>query len=204
MTAALLQTSLLDGDEPAVGSFGSSRTTTLTRGAWVEHVPGWLAGADTLFTALVSAVPWLAERRRMYDRVVDVPRLVAWYGPELSWPHPVLAEARALLSRRYGETLVSAGLCYYRDGRDSVAWHGDSIGRGGSEDTVVAIISVGAPRTLALREQAGSASHRLTLSPGDLLTMGGSCQRTWEHCVPKTARPVGPRISVQLRPAGVA
>jgi 2OG-Fe(II) oxygenase superfamily len=96
-----------------------------------------------------------------------------------------------------------AGLCYYRDGGDSVAWHGDTIGRGSTEDTMVAIISVGAARTLALRPRGGGPTIRYEVGHGDLLVMGGSCLRTWEHAVPKTHRPIGPRISIQFRPAGV-
>ncbi|MDQ2797291.1 MAG: alpha-ketoglutarate-dependent dioxygenase AlkB, partial [Actinomycetota bacterium] len=94
-------------------------------------------------------------------------------------------------------------LCLYRDGRDSVAWHGDRIGRGSTHDTMVAIIILGAPRALALRPAGGGTSRRYELGHGDLVVMGGSCQRTWEHAVPKTARTVGPRISVQFRPRGV-
>ena len=67
----------------------------------------------------------------------------------------------------------------------------------------MAIVSLGAPRQLALRPRGGGPSRRVALGPGDLLVMGGSCQRTWDHAVPKTARPVGPRISVQFRPRGV-
>jgi len=91
----------------------------------------------------------------------------------------------------------------YLDGRDSVAWHGDTIGRGATQDTVVAIVSLGAPRALALRPRRGGPAIRYDLGHGDLLVMGGSCQRTWEHAVPKTTRATGPRISVQFRPRGV-
>ena len=102
-----------------------------------------------------------------------------------------------------GEPFRTAGLCLYRDGRDSVAWHGDTIGRGSREDTMVAILSLGAPRALALRPRGGGRSLRFEIGHGDLLVMGGSCQRTWEHAVPKTAHAAGPRISVQFRPRGV-
>src|SRR5579875_2090956 len=102
-----------------------------------------------------------------------------------------------------GERFRTVGLCFYRDGRDSVAWHGDTIGRGATEDTMVAIVSLGAPRALLLRRRGGGRAIRHDLGHGDLLVMGGSCQRTWEHAIPKTARPAGPRISVQFRPAGV-
>jgi alkylated DNA repair dioxygenase AlkB len=143
----------------------------------------------------------------MYERVVDVPRLLCFYDETDPLPHPVLTEARDALSHHYGKELGepfrTAGMCLYRDGRDSVAWHGDTIGRGRAEDTMVAIVSLGAPRTLLLRPRGGGATIKNQLGHGDLIVMGGSCQRTWEHAIPKTARPVGPRISIQFRPRGV-
>jgi alkylated DNA repair dioxygenase AlkB len=204
-----LQGSLLDlCDEPAPGPLGASvRRTVLDHGAWVDFRPGWMTGADVLFDRLLGAVPWREERRRMYDRVVDVPRLLCFYGEGEALPGLALVAARQALDRHYraelGEPLCTAGLCLYRDGRDSVAWHGDRIGRGAREDTVVAILSLGAPRALLLRPRGGGPALRHDIGHGDLLVMGGSCQRTWEHAVPKTARPAGPRISVQFRPRGV-
>ncbi|MBF6209518.1 alpha-ketoglutarate-dependent dioxygenase AlkB [Nocardia puris] len=205
---AWLQGSLLDQfDEPSLGSLDDIRRTHLGDGAWVDLRPAWLAGADTLFDRLARDVPWQAERRPMYDRVVDVPRLLRFYDEHTPLPDPVLTEARDTLSRYYatelGEPFTTAGLCYYRDGRDSVAWHGDTFGRGATHDTMVAILSVGAPRTLALRPRGGGPSLRFPVGHGDLLVMGGSCQRTWEHAVPKTRRATGPRISVQFRPRNV-
>ena len=205
--AVAFQPSLFDAPEIAAGSLAGLRRTTLSRGAWIDVLPGWLTGADELFAHLVAEVPWRAERREMYERMVDVPRLVCHYGPGEELPHPALAEARELLSRHYadelGEPFVSAGCCYYRDGHDSVAWHGDRIGRGRSHDTMVAIVSLGSPRKLLLRPRGGSVEQTHAVGHGDLLVMGGSCQRTWEHAVPKTSRPVGPRISVQFRPLNV-
>ena len=209
MTVAF-QGSLLDTvDEVGLRTLGPAiRRTTLARGAWVDLRPGWLTGADELFSRLARDVPWHAERRQMYDREVDVPRLLSFYDEADLLPDLVLTQARSALTAHYapelGEPFRTAGLCFYRDGRDSVAWHGDTIGRGSSEDTMVAIISVGAPRALLLRPRAGEGQTiRHVLGHGDLLVMGGSCQRTWEHAIPKTARPVGPRISVQFRPRGV-
>jgi alkylated DNA repair dioxygenase AlkB len=206
-----LQGSLFDQGEPVgVRSLAAVRRTVLGHGAWIDVLPGWLTGADALFERLRARVPWRAERRQMYDRVVAVPRLLCFYDEHEPLPDPVLDDARAALNAHYaaelGEPFRTAGLCYYRDGRDSVAWHGDTIGRGSTEDTMVAIVSVGAPRALLLRPRAGSARGavvRHALGHGDLIVMGGSCQRTWEHAIPKTARPVGPRISVQFRPRGV-
>jgi alkylated DNA repair dioxygenase AlkB len=208
MTLAL-QGSLLDcGDEIELGGLGSSvRRTVLSRGAWIDLRPGWVTGADTLFDRLAETVPWHAERRQMYDRMVAVPRLLKFYGEDEALPDPILAAAKEALNAHYaaelGEPFRTAGLCLYRDGADSVAWHGDRIGRGRREDTMVAIVSVGAPRGLLLRPRGGGPTLRHDLGHGDLLVMGGSCQRTWEHAVPKTARPAGPRISIQFRPRGV-
>ncbi|MFJ6568190.1 alpha-ketoglutarate-dependent dioxygenase AlkB [Streptomyces sp. NPDC091292] len=191
------------------GALGGMRRTILGAGAWIDVLPGWLHGADALFTRLAADVPWRAERRQMYENTVDVPRLLCFYGAEDPLPHPVLTEARTALSAHYRDELrepfTTAGLCYYRDGRDSVAWHGDRIGRGDREDTMVAILSVGAPRDLLLRPRGGGAGStvRRPLGHGDLIVMGGSCQRTWEHAIPKTTRATGPRISIQFRPHGV-
>lgn len=203
-----LQGSLFDQtDELHLSQLNALRRTVLGDGAWIDLLPGWLSGADALFARLVDEVPWRAERRQMYEHVVDVPRLLAYYRAGDALPHPVLDEARQALSAHYarelGEPFTTAGLCYYRDGRDSVAWHGDRIGRGAREDTMVAILSVGAPRDLLLRPRHGGETLRRPLGHGDLIVMGGSCQRTWEHAIPKTARAAGPRISVQFRPNGV-
>ena len=219
-----VQESLLDwGDDPAPGPVGPERVL-LARGAWVDVQRGWLAGSAALFTRLAERVPWRAERRRMYDRTVDVPRLLCFYGEDAELPDPALEACRHLLSQHYraelGEPFRTAGLCLYRDGRDSVAWHSDTIGRGSTEDTMVAILSLGTARPLLLRPRGGpragkrvdrdsgsdgasSGTLRYHLGHGDLLVMGGSCQRTWEHAVPKSARSTGPRISVQFRPRGV-
>ncbi|AOR36312.1 DNA repair protein [Streptomyces fodineus] len=204
-----LQGSLFDQtDELRLGPLDGLRRTELGAGAWIDVLPGWLSGADALFEKLAADVPWRAERRTMYDHVVAVPRLLAFYSAHDPLPHPVLDEARDALSRHYagelGEPFTTAGLCFYRDGRDSVAWHGDRIGRGAREDTMVAILSVGTPRDLLLRPAGGGGTAlRRPLGHGDLIVMGGSCQRTWEHCVPKTTRAAGPRISIQFRPQGV-
>jgi alkylated DNA repair dioxygenase AlkB len=156
----------------------------------------------------MEEVDWRAERRRMYDGQVDVPRLLRWYDGHERLPHELLAEARQRLSAHYadelGEPFVTVGMCLYRTGRDSVAWHGDTKGRGSQSDTMVAIVSFGAARPLMLRPRGGGSSRRFPLGHGDLIVMGGSCQRTWEHAIPKTSRTIGPRVSVQFRPHDVA
>ncbi|MEO6503792.1 MAG: alpha-ketoglutarate-dependent dioxygenase AlkB [Jatrophihabitantaceae bacterium] len=213
--SAALQASLLDlTDDIALGPLGGAVTRRpLGSGAWLDVRPGWLAGADALFDFLLDSVPWRAEEREMYQRIVAVPRLLSFHDEGAPLPHPVLDQARDQLGAHYadelGEPFRTAGLCLYRDGRDSVAWHGDRIGRSRTEDTMVAILSVGAPRQLLLRPRPGGSPDgaagvlRHNLGHGDLIVMGGSCQRTWEHAVPKTSKPVGPRISIQFRPRGV-
>ena len=193
---------------PALDHYAPGVTRrALTRGAWVDLRPLWLRGGGGVMADLVRDVPWHAERREMYERTVDVPRLLCFYGEGEPLPHPVLTQALAVLNDHYaaelGEPFVTAGLCYYRDGRDSVAWHGDRIGRARSADTMVAVLSLGATRRLMLRPRGGGASLAFNLGHGDLIVMGGSCQRTWEHAIPKTAQPVGGRISVQFRVRGV-
>jgi len=189
------QGSLLDiGTDIGPGPLGTTvRRRPLTQGAWVDVRRGWFGGADVLFDRLLTGVAWRAERRQMYERVVEVPRLLCFYDEDDRLPHPALDAAREALNAHYaaelGEPLRTAGLCLYRDGRDS---------------TMVAILSIGTPRALALRPRGGGGpTVRYEVGHGDLLVMGGSCQRTWEHAVPKTARPTGPRISIQFRPRGV-
>jgi alkylated DNA repair dioxygenase AlkB len=195
--------------------FDHAERRRLAHGAWIDVRSGWLdggleAGTDSagLFDELLASIPWRAERRQMYDRVLDVPRLVSFHHLiDEPAPHPALKQIRRRLNDIYagelGEPFVTAGMCLYRDGDDSVAWHGDTIGRASTEDTMVAIVSLGAARTFALRPRGGGPSLRIKHAHGDLLVMGGSCQRTWEHAIPKTAKPTGPRISIQFRPRDV-
>jgi alkylated DNA repair dioxygenase AlkB len=206
MTSAF-QASLFGAEsEAGLAALDASARVTLAHGAWLDVVPGWLRDADALFERLAAVVPWRGERRWMYDQVVDVPRLLCHYGADDELPDPALAEARGVLDAHYraelGEPLCTVGLCLYRDGLDSVAWHGDTSGRRVRE-TIVAIVSLGNPRALMLRPRGGGQSLRFLVGHGDLLVMGGTCQRTWQHAVPKTAKPAGPRISVQFRPAGI-
>ena len=191
--------------------FEHSERRHLGNGAWIDFRSGWLDDADSLFEELRNDIPWRAERRQMYDRVLDVPRLVSFvdFGNLVDEPapHPRLKQIRRRLNDAYagelGEQFTTAGLCLYRDNNDSVAWHGDTVGRSSTEDTMVAIVSLGAARVFALRPRGGGKSLRLQHRHGDLLVMGGSCQRTWEHAIPKTSKPTGPRISIQFRPHDV-
>ena len=196
--AVTWQPSLLaTSDEPDIDpELTGARRRFLGQGAWVDHVPGWLSGADVLFDAIVSSAPWGPEAQRpMYDRIVDVPRLTTggWHEGR----PPLLDRMARTLSRHYGLPLVSISANLYRDGNDSVAWHGDQVGRH-RVSTIVAILSLGSPRTLLLRPEGGGPSVGYTMHSGDLVVQGGTCQRTHQHCVPKRAH-AGPRISVMFR-----
>lgn len=203
-----LQSSLFDtADAPTLGDLDRRHRRFLDGTAWLDLLPGWACGTDDVLETLLHEVPWRAERRQMYDSVVDVPRLTSFYAEHDPLPHPLLVEMREGLSAHYadelGEPFVTAGLCLYRHGSDSVAWHGDRIGRSREQDTMIAIVSLGSARHLALRPRDGGPSQRVSLGHGDLVVMGGACQRTWDHSVPKTSGTVGPRVSIQFRVAGV-
>jgi alkylated DNA repair dioxygenase AlkB len=196
------QPTLLGGgaDHPAIDtSFANARRIALDRAAWVEHVPAWVRGAETLFEQIVASAPWEHRRVRMYDRMVDEPRLTAWYGRALddaTLPAVVRKMVDALRAR-YRRAFDGAGAALYRDGRDSVAWHSDRVDPALPEP-LVAIVSLGSARTLRMRPKAKGTTRPFLLLPGDLFVMGGATQATWEHTVPKVAS-AGARVSLQFR-----
>lgn len=192
------QSSLFDGGESTPDlEFSTAVRHELDRGAWVDHAPGWLRGADTLFQWLVENAPWRESTQVIYDKTVLTPRLVASFGTDRApLPGPLEAIRRALCDH-YGRDFDSVGANLYRDGRDSVAWHGDRIARS-VKDPLVATISLGHRRRFLLRPRGGPTELSLLPGPGDLIVMGGTSQRTWQHTVPKTAS-AGPRISVTVR-----
>ena len=195
------QPSLLDeAVEPTVdAAFASLARIDLDRKSWVDYAPCWVSGADELFGELLTSTDWGQRTRWMYDKRVAEPRLTSQWRVEGGLPlePPVLEDVRGLLSERYGVELDSMGLNLYRDGRDSVAWHGDRIAKE-IEEPIVAIVSVGEPRTFLLRPRGGGPSTAFALGRGDLQVTGGRTQRLWQHSVPKVARD-GPRISVAFR-----
>lgn len=210
-TVGSWQPSLLDGgatglEETAVGfdpAFAGVSRHQLGDGAWVEHLPGWVRGADVLFDQLLAACGWQQHTVWMYDRRVTEPRLTARYHLAGDLPPVAILTAMAeALSARYGVTFTQVGANLYRSGSDSVAWHGDRVARELPEATV-ALVSLGEPRPFKLRRRAPNWRREAVVyvpGRGDLLVMGGSCQRTWEHSVPKV-RAAGPRMSVQFRHA---
>jgi len=194
------QPSLFASEDAGVdGSFGALRRVQLDGLSWVDHCPGWVVGSDAAFDELVGTVPWTQRRRWMYDREVDEPRLTWWQRVDDDRPleYPLLEQARAALSARYGIVFDSVGMNLYRGGADSVAWHRDRIPKE-IVDPVVALVSLGEPRKLLLRPKGGGQSQVFKLGRGDLFVTGGQSQRHFEHSIPKVAR-AGPRISVAFR-----
>ena len=195
------QPSLLDASETidVDATFGTLERVHLDDDSWVDHQPRWVTASDRLFDELLRRLPWAQRSRRMYDKQVVEPRLTfLWRASsgEALQP-PILERMRALLSDRYGVEFDSAGFNLYRDGNDSVAWHGDRIRKEIELPTVV-LVSLGAPRRFLLRPKGGRATRTFHLGGGDLLVTGGMTQRSWEHSVPKVAK-AGARISIAFR-----
>lgn len=197
-SVTLGQLSLFGGGAPAFDpSWRGLRRLELAHGAWVEHVPSWLAGHEAVFRELVNGLRWRAETREMYERTVAVPRLYAVIPDDGTGP-TVIERMRQALCERYSTQFDRVSVAYYRDGNDSVAWHGDYVARR-LDSALVATVSVGAPRRFLLRPHGGGRSIAFSLGWGDLMIMGGTCQRTWQHCIPKVAH-AEPRIAIMFRP----
>jgi alkylated DNA repair dioxygenase AlkB len=190
------QPTLLGCAQPALTDAAWVRTD-LGDDAWIDVAREWLTGADDLATRLARTVPWKQGRRKMWDRVLDDPRLSHWGRRDDPPLDPLLTTVHRALERRYRHRLHGPALNYYRDGRDSVAWHADRELRELS-DTRIAIVTLGARRPFLLRPKGRGKSRDLAPASGDLLVMGGACQLHWEHAVPKS-KDAGPRVSCSWR-----
>lgn len=186
--------------EPSFGAaFTGAERRELGAGAWLDVARGWCDGHDELFARVLEAGGWRQHDMQMYGERVAQPRLRAHWGTaDLPVGLAVLHEAVEQLSRRYRTALDRVTANLYRDGDDAVAWHGDRELRD-RDRAVVAVLTLGTARAFHLRPRGGGDSVRLMPQPGDLVVMGGTCQRTWQHAVPRTRRAVGPRICVMFR-----
>ena len=191
------QISLLGTGEPELEAEPVFVRTQLDPHSWIDFAPGWMHGADTLLAEIVEDLPWQQGRRWMYDRMVDDPRLTCFQPRTVPTRPALLGSARAALSARYGVRVGRPAFNYYRDGRDSVAPHSDRELRE-LDDTIVAILTLGARRPFLVKAKTGGPSRDLSPGSGDLLVMGGRTQMNWEHAVPKS-KYAGPRISCSWR-----
>jgi alkylated DNA repair dioxygenase AlkB len=179
----------------------------LGAGSWVDLARGWMAEPDELFAHLRAEVPWQSSRLFRYDHFVEERRLGSAWRRGDPLPHPALAEATRVLQHAYGATFDGFGMILYRDGSDGQAFHRDTDMRY-LDDTVIAVLSLGARRPWLLRPRAArhdhdpgrGATHDLAPGAGDLVVMGGRCQADWEHSVAyRPGEPLGERISLQWR-----
>jgi alkylated DNA repair dioxygenase AlkB len=192
---------------PAIREHPTFERIQLDEHSWVDVARGWLAGADDVYETMVDSAAWKERRLWRYERWVTEPRLGASWPASGPPPHPVLVDAHRALRARYGVPFERPGFAWYRDGRDSVAFHRDRDLRW-LEDTVIGIVSFGARRPWLLRPRANrydheapnrGATHDFSPASGDLLVMGGRCQAGWEHSVPKVPSRTGGRMSAQWR-----
>jgi alkylated DNA repair dioxygenase AlkB len=155
--------------------------------------------AACAFEELRDTIAWRTERRMMYEREVDVPRLVSSMSLEDEAVPPMLADMRARVEARAGTRFNSAGFNLYRDGRDSVAPHNDTL-RELAAGAPIALVSLGATRRMTIRSKASPRrAFDIDVEAGSLLIMSYQTQLTYDHAIPKTSDRVGPRISVAFR-----
>jgi alkylated DNA repair dioxygenase AlkB len=198
LAAVNAQLSLLGREEPSFArSLDRLERRELSENAWIEYMPGFVEGHARLCEELARRVAWAQTTQHLYDKEVLTPRLVGMIEDAgKNWP--VLAAIAAALSDRYHVEFDRISCAYYRSGEDSVAWHRDRVLRN-LPSGFVATVSTGDPRPFLMRPRGGGKSIRFNLGMGDLFVMGGTCQRTWEHTVPKQKSVPGPRISVMFR-----
>ena len=186
----------------------------LGEGAWLEWWPRFLVAAERpRVNALAAELPLRTDTFTMFGRTVRVPRLISWHGdPGCRYRYsgqtyepapwtPGLAEIRARLCARTGLAWNAVLANYYRDGRDSVGWHADDERELGPtrDDVAIASLSLGATRRFVMRHRSSGDRREFALADGSLLVMRGTTQQQWQHALPKTAAPVGPRLNLTFR-----
>jgi alkylated DNA repair dioxygenase AlkB len=193
------QLNLFDTGTVAVDeSFSTARRIWLDGTSWIEFVPGWLQGSDAMFTSLRAAVPWEQRQRWMYTKSVTEPRLTAEYPDVADTPESFLPTVARALSMRYQVAYRRVWMNLYRDHRDGTSWHADRLAKQ-EREAVIPVLSLGASRRFLIRPLSGGHSTVLTPAGGDLVVMGGRCQRDWQHAVPKQKTPAGARISLNFQ-----
>ena len=193
-----VQLGLFGSEQPGFDHrYSALRRVPLSEDAWIDHQPGFITGHAALFDHLASTTAWRIVEEQIYDRTLPTPRLIAGL-PDDGPGHPLLEEIRQSFSEHYGDEFVRVSMALYRDGRDSVAFHGDRIART-LPHALVATVSLGTPRRFLMRPRGGGPSQAWNLGWGDLFVMGGSSQLTWQHGIPKLAH-AQPRIAVMFRP----
>ena len=182
-------------------------------GARLAYQPAWLplAEADALFGELQRSLPWSVHRIRVFGRGVDSPRLSAWIGDADAVyrysgsdfePYPWIPALIGLRQRLQDEldtpfNSVLANL--YRDGRDAMGWHSDDEPELGPQPVIASVSLGGVRRFLLKHRNEPSIRSAIALPHGSLLVMAGDTQRHYRHALPRTAKPVAPRINLTFR-----
>jgi alkylated DNA repair dioxygenase AlkB len=178
-------------------TFAAATRIQLDDTSWVDHIPGWLAGDGELMEALMTQAAWEQRSRWMYTRMVTEPRLTAEYPVIADAPLPVLHYLTGVLSAQYGRPYARLWMNWYRDNDDGTGWHADRPADK-HDEAVIPVLSLGATRRFLIRPEGGGRSTAIVTHGGDLVVMGGRCQRDYQHSVPKQKQPAGARLSLNF------
>jgi alkylated DNA repair dioxygenase AlkB len=198
----------LDADRKRTGgmnvavdeTFATADRIELDGTSWVDHVQDWLAGDGELMEALMKQASWEQRSRWMYTRMVQEPRLTAEYPVIADAPQPVLHYLTEVLSAHYGQPYTRLWMNWYRDNHDGTGWHADRPANR-LDETVIPVLSLGATRRFLIRPEGGGPSTTIVAHGGDLVVMGGRCQKDFQHSVPKQRQHAGARLSLNFSTA---
>jgi alkylated DNA repair dioxygenase AlkB len=177
--------------------FSTAKRIQLDDASWVDHVAGWLAGDVELMEALMKQASWEQRSRWMYTRMVAEPRLTAEYPVIADAPQPVLHYLTEVLSAHYRRPYTRLWMNWYRDNSDGTGWHADRPANT-LDEAVIPVLSLGATRRFLIRPEGGGPSTAIVTHGGDLVVMGGRCQKDYQHAVPKQKQVAGARLSLNF------
>lgn len=163
--------------------------------SWIKHIPHWYLDSGELMSELLRAADWKQRNRWMYDKMVAEPRLTVGYKME-DVPIPEIRAIASSLSERFSVPYDSVWMNFYHNEDDSTSWHADRPCL--RDECIVPILSLGAPRRFLIRRKTGGRSLSLVVKHGDLIVMGGHCQKNWAHCVPKEKIHSEARVSINF------
>ena len=178
-------------------TFSTVERIRLDDTSWVEHVQGWLTGDVELAASLMEQADWEQRSRWMYTRTVEEPRLTAEYPVIADAPQPVLHYLTEVLSAHYRRRYARLWMNWYRDNADGTGWHADRPASQ-QDEAVIPVLSLGATRRFLIRPEGGGPSTTIVTHGGDLVVMGGRCQKDYQHSVPKQRQPAGARLSLNF------
>jgi alkylated DNA repair dioxygenase AlkB len=178
-------------------TFSTVARVQLDDTSWVDHIQGWLAGDGELMEALMKQASWEQRSRWMYTRMVQEPRLTAEYPVIADAPQPVVQHLTRVLSAHYGRPFTRLWMNWYRDNHDGTGWHADRPANK-QDEAVIPVLSLGATRRFLIRPEGGGRSTAIVAHGGDLVVMGGRCQKDYQHSVPKQKQPAGARLSLNF------